>query len=384
MGYQFIMPKQVFYGEKALDDGAVSISSSGEKALVVTDPLMVKLGNAKIVTDMLEKNGVSYCIFDGITGEPTDKMIDEGLAVYKNEGCDFLIAVGGGSPIDSMKAIAALATSGGSINDYLGKVITTPTPPMVAVPTTSGTGSEATQFTIITNTEKDIKMLLKGAVLMPDIAVVDPAFTITAPKSVTAATGLDALCHAAEAYTSKKAQPLTDDYALSAIKKIFDYLPLCYNDGNNVYARAQMSQAALEAGIAFNNASVTVIHGMSRPIGALFHVPHGISNAMLLCECFSYVYDGAYERFAKMAKTIGAASESDDDKTAAEKFIQECKKLCDICEIPTLEGYGINKDEFFSKMDKMAGDAVASGSPGNTIKTVEKEDVLTIYKNLWK
>ena len=384
MGYQFIMPKQVFYGKNALSDGAASICSLGKKALVVTDPVMVKLGNAKLVTDILSANGGDFVIFDGITGEPTDKMIDAGLAVYKNEGCDFFVAVGGGSPIDSMKAIAALATSGGSINDYLGKVITVPTPPMVAVPTTSGTGSEATQFTIITNTEKDIKMLLKGAVLMPDIAVVDPAFTMTAPKSVTAATGLDALCHAAEAYTSKKAQPLTDDYALSAIKKIFKYLPVCYNQGDDVNARAQMSQAALEAGIAFNNASVTVIHGMSRPIGALFHVPHGISNAMLLCECFNYVYDGAYSRFADMARAIGVANENESDETAAKKFIDECKKLCDICEIPTLEAYGIDKEEFFSKMDKMAGDAVASGSPANTIKTVEKDDVLAIYKNLWK
>ncbi len=384
MGYQFIMPKQVFYGENALKDGATSICSLGKKALVVTDPLMVKLGNAEIVTDMLNENGISYCIFDGITGEPTDKMIDAGLETYKKENCDFLIAVGGGSPIDSMKAIAALATSGGSINDYLGKVITVPTPAMVAIPTTSGTGSEATQFTIITNTEKDIKMLLKGAVLMPDIAVVDPAFSMTAPKSVTAATGLDALCHAAEAYTSRKAQPLTDEYALSAIKKIFKYLPVCYNDGADVEARAQMSLAALEAGIAFNNASVTIIHGMSRPIGALFHVPHGISNAMLLSECFSYVYDGAYDRFGTMAREIGVADSSDDDKTAAEKFIVACKKLCDVCEIPTLEAYGINKDEFFSKMDKMASDAVASGSPSNTIKPIEKDDVLNIYKALWK
>ena len=383
MGYQFIMPKQVFYGEKALRDATASICLLGKKALVVTDPLMVKLGNAQAITDMLDKNNIAYCVFDGITGEPTDKMIDAGLEAYKKENCDFLIAVGGGSPIDSMKAIGALVTSGGCINDYLGKVITIPAPPMVAVPTTSGTGSEATQFTIITNTEKDIKMLLKGAVLMPDIAVVDPAFSVTAPKSVTAATGLDALCHAAEAFTSKKAQPLTDDYALSAIKKIFKYLPVCYNDGNDVNARAQMSLAALEAGIAFNNASVTVIHGMSRPIGALFHVPHGISNAMLLSECFSYVYDGAIDRFATMARAIGAASDSDDDKTAAEKFIEACKNLCNICGIPTLEAYGINKDEFFAKMDKMAGDAVASGSPANTIKEIDKNDVLNIYKALW-
>ena len=289
MGNQFIMPKQVFYGENALKDAADVIATLGKKALVVTDPMMMKLGTAQMVTDLLDEKGVHYAIYSNITGEPTDKMIEAGLDVYNDQSCDFLIAVGGGSPIDSMKAIAAVSTSGGSIDDYLGKVITVATPPMVAIPTTSGTGSEATQFTIITNTEKDIKMLLKGPVLMPDIAIDDPAFTLTAPKSVTAATGLDALCHASEAYTSRKAQPLTDEFALSAIKKIFKYLPVCYKDGANVEARAQMSLAALEAGVAFNNASVTVIHGMSRPIGALFHVPHGISNAMLLSACFTYV-----------------------------------------------------------------------------------------------
>lgn len=383
MGNSFIMPKQVFYGAGALSDAASSICNLGKKALIVTDPMMVKLGNAKLVCDVLENGGVDYTVFDGITGEPTDKMIEAGLAVYESENCDFLIGVGGGSPIDSMKAIGAVATSGGSINDYMGKVITTPVPPMVAVPTTSGTGSEATQFTIITNTEKNIKMLLKGAVLMPDIAVDDPAFTLTAPQSVTAATGLDALCHAAEAYTSRKAQPLTDEFALSAIKKIFKYLPVCYNKGDNVEARAQMSLAALEAGVAFNNASVTVIHGMSRPIGALFHVPHGISNAMLLSACFGYVYDGAYSRFADMAREIGAADKTDDDKTAAEKFIAACRELCNVCNVPTLAEYGIDKDEFFAAMDKMAGDAIASGSPANTIKELDKTDVLNIYKLLW-
>lgn len=384
MGNQFIMPKQVFYGENALQNASESFSALGKKALIVTDPMMVKLGNTKLVTDILDKNKIEYSIYDQITGEPTDKMIETGLGIYNTEKCDFLIAVGGGSPIDAMKAIGAVATNGGTINDYLGKTITIPTPPMVAIPTTSGTGSEATQFTIITNTERDIKMLLKGAVLMPDIAIDDPAFTMTAPKSVTAATGLDALCHAAEAYTSRKAQPLTDEFALSAIKKIFDNLPLCYNEGKNAYAREQMSIAAFQAGVAFNNASVTIIHGMSRPIGALFHVPHGISNAMLMEKCFEYIYNGAYDRFANMARTIGKASFEDNDKIAAEKFIKACREVCRICEIPTLAEYGIDKEEFFAAMDKMADDAIASGSPANTIKEISKEDIIKIYQSLWK
>lgn len=384
MSYQFIMPKQVFYGENALSDASEHISAFGKKALIVTDPMMVKLGNAKRVTDILDKSNTQYAIFDGVTGEPTDKIVEAGLKAWNDEKCDFLIAVGGGSPIDTMKAIGAVATSGGSINDFLGKVITVPTPPMVAIPTTSGTGSEATQFTIITNTEKDIKMLLKGAVLMPDLAIDDPAFTMTAPASVTAATGLDALCHASEAYTSRKAQPMTDDLALSAVKRIFEYLPIAYREPQNVEARAQMSLAALEAGMAFNNASVTIIHGMSRPIGALFHVPHGISNAMLMTECFDYVCDGAEKRFADMARAIGKADEADSDAEGARKFVSACKEICDICNIPSVSGYGIDLDEFRRAMPKMAEDAFASGSPSNTIKEISVDDILKIYDRLCK
>lgn len=382
MGKQFIMPKQIFYGENALSDACEKICALGKKALIVTDEVMVKLGNVKLVTDILDDNNISYSVYDGIAGEPTDRMIEKGLSEWNKNGCDFLIAVGGGSPIDSMKAVAALVANGGGINDFLGKVIGGALPPMVAVPTTSGTGSEATQFTIITNTEKDIKMLLKGAALMPDLAVDDPKLTLTAPPSVTAATGLDALCHAAEAYTSKKAQPMTDALALSAVKRIFKYLPVCFRDGKNIEARTQMSIAALEAGVAFNNASVTVIHGMSRPIGALFHVPHGVSNAMLLPACFDYVYDGAVERFATLAREIGAAKRGETDEAAAKKFVEACKTLCELCEIPSLEEYGVDRDKFFEVIPKMAEDAIASGSPGNTVKELNISDIVKIYKSL--
>lgn len=384
MGFQFIMPEKIVYGEGALENSKDIIGKLGQKALIVTDSFMVKFGNVKLVTDLLESIDIAYSIYDGVNSEPTDIIIDKGIEQYRNENCDFLIAIGGGSPIDAMKAIGAVATNGGEIDDYYGKIITIPTPPMVAVPTTSGTGSEATQFTIITNTKENIKMLLKGPVLMPTLAIDDPAFSVTAPPSVTAATGIDALCHAAEAYTSRKAQPFTDDLAISAVKRIFKNLPIVYNEPANIEARAEMSLAALEAGIAFNNASVTVIHGMSRPIGALFHVPHGLSNAMLLGECFKFAIDGAYNKFADLGRAIGAADNSNDDKTASEKFLNSCEEICRICEIPTLENFGIDKEEFFAVMDKMADDALASGSPANTIKPIEKEDILNIYKNLWK
>ena len=395
MSYQFIMPKQIFYGEGALEQAAPVIAGCGSKALIVTDPVMVKLKNVEAVQEMLTKAGMGYAVFEGVTGEPTDKMVEAGAAVWEQEKCDFLIAVGGGSPIDTMKAIGVVAVKGGSINDWYGKEITGALPPMAAIPTTSGTGSEATQFTIITNTEADIKMLLKGRNLMPDIAVDDPRFTMTAPAAITAATGLDALCHAAESYTSRKAQPMTDTLAVSAVKRIFKYLPVCYTaaaqgkeldsreDGISVAeARMQMSLAALDAGIAFNNASVTVIHGMSRPIGALFHVPHGVSNAMLLPTCFAYVYREAADRFADLGRAVGAAGAEDTDLEAAEKFIRACRELCSFCHIPTPEEFGIDREEFLEKIPKMTQDALASGSPANTRKELNAEDITVMYKSL--
>lgn len=384
MGNQFIMPGKIVYGEHALEQAKPLIADLGKKALIVTDSFMVSSGNINSVTEILNELKIEYSVFAGVNSEPTDIIIDEGIKQYRDEKCDFLIALGGGSPIDAMKAIGAVATNGGEIDDYYGKIISIPTPPMVAVPTTSGTGSEATQFTIITNTKRDIKMLLKGPVLMPDLAVDDPKFTVTAPKSITAATGLDALCHASEAYTSRKAQPLTDDLAISAVKRIFKNLPICYADPTNIKAREEMSLAALEAGVAFNNASVTIIHGMSRPIGALFHVPHGISNAMLIKECFKFAIDGAYSRFADLARAIKVADDTDDDKTAAQAFLNACIELCETCEIPSLEKYGIDREKFFASIEKMTNDAIDSGSPANTIKEVTKEEIIEIYKNLWK
>lgn len=383
MAREFIVPGKIISGSGALEAAESALSSFGKKALIVTDKVMIDLGNCAKVETALKNEGVDYVIYSDITGEPTDVMIDGGVKVYKENGCDFIVALGGGSPIDSMKAIASLIENGGSISDYMGKVIDVPVPPMVAIPTTAGTGSEATQFTIITDTKKDIKMLLKGAVLMPTLAIIDPQFTMTAPPKITAATGLDALCHAVEAYTSRKAQTLSDTFAVSAVKRIFKFLPVAFKDGKNEEARVEMSVAALEAGIAFNNASVTIIHGMSRPIGALFHVAHGLSNAMLMKECLKFALPGAYDRFADLGRAIGAAKDEDSDEAAAEKFLKEIENITKVLETPTLEEYGIDREKFFSVIDKMSFDAMASGSPQNTMRDVAEEDVKQIYRNLW-
>lgn len=206
---------------------------------------------------------------------------------------------------------------------------------------------------------------------------------MTAPPKITAATGLDALCHAVEAYTSRKAQTLSETFALSAVKRIFQYLPIAFRDGKNEEARVQMSVAALEAGIAFNNSSVTLIHGMSRPIGALFHVAHGLSNAMLMKECLSFALEGAYDRFADLGRAIGAADGADSAETASAKFQAAVVALTEELETPTLAEFGIDKEAFFNVIEKMAYDAMESGSPQNTQKEITQADIEQMYKNLW-
>ena len=380
----FKTPEYTLIGSKALEEAKPYLKKCGKKALIVTGKHVVLSDMMAELKKALEEIGIAYFVFDGITGEPTNVMIDEGIAAYKENGCDFCIGIGGGSPLDSAKEIAAMITNEGKIADYNGKVIEKPIPPVVAIPTTAGTGSEATQFTVITDVEKDIKMLLKGGYLVPKIAIVDPAYTYSAPKSITAATGMDALTHAIEAYTSRKALPVTDTLAVSAVKRIMKYLPAAYKDGSDEKARYEMSVASYEAGICINNSTVTLVHGMSRPIGALFYVAHGISNAMLLTKCLAFALDGAYEKFANLGREIGAATAEDDDKTASEKFIEALNEICKICEIPTLLEYGIPKDEFFAHMEKMAHDALTSGSPGNTMKPISEQDIIEIYKKLWE
>lgn len=379
----FVIPNHTVVGTNVLGEAAPLLKKMGNKAFIVTGRHVAVSDMMKQLTALLEENGIGCVIFDGITGEPTDTMIEKGVEMLKSSGCDFIIGIGGGSPLDSAKAIAAMAVNEGSIADYNGKEITGEILPLAAIPTTAGTGSEATKFTVITDSEKGIKMLLKGDVLVPKLAIVDSSFTVGAPKSVTSATGLDALTHAVEAYTSRKAFSMTDTLAVSAVKRIMKYLPIAYKEPDNSLAREQMSIAALEAGICINNSSVTIVHGMSRPIGALFHVPHGMSNAMLLKECLSFAVSGAYEKFANLGRETGVASDSDSDETAAEKFIDSLQNICDVCEIPTLEQYGIDRDEYYSKISKMATDAVASGSPANTVKEVTVDDCIEIYKKLY-
>ena len=383
MANLFSIPQYIYSGENALKTSMDQILGFGKKALVVTDHSMIDFGISKILTDELEGHGISYYLYPDINSEPTHTMIDKGVELYENEGCDFLIALGGGSPLDAMKAIGAVHANGGSIREYMGKKIERHLPKMCAIPTTAGTGSEATKISIITNTDTDVKMLLNDPKLMVDLAILDSDFTKTVPPEVTAATGIDALTHAIEAYTSLKAFAMSDLYAISAVEKIFENLYEVYENGTNAAARREMSIAAFEAGVAFSNASVTLIHGMSRPIGALFQIPHGMSNAMLLKICLNYLKPGAVFKLYQLAKAIGVYRVGMTREEGADAFVTATIALIRALKIKTPMDFGITKDEFFRQIPKMAEDAMISGSPLNTRRTPSQDDIQELYVKFW-
>ncbi|MBA4140662.1 MAG: iron-containing alcohol dehydrogenase, partial [Segetibacter sp.] len=279
------------------------------------------------------------------------------------------------------KAVSVIASSGGYIGEYMGgrkKPSVNPVP-HIAIPTTAGTGSEATDVTVIINISNDEKMMIKQPAFMPEVAIVDSALTVSSPKGVTAATGIDALTHAIEAYISKKAHPLTDTLALSAMKLIFHNIRKAYENGSDEDARDAMSLGALQAGMAFTNASVALVHGMSRPIGALFHVPHGISNAMLLPAVLEYGREKCEKRLADVGKIFSDKLNFRNDEDAASFAIREVKKMCLDLEIPNLKSYGIEQEKFERAIEKMSFDALKSGSPANNPKVPSQEEIRKLY-----
>ncbi|MGD9567378.1 MAG: iron-containing alcohol dehydrogenase [Sedimentibacter sp.] len=380
--YQILIPSTVLYGAGSIEQLGNKVKPMGSKALIVSDKVMTDSGNVEKIQNILIQQDIGFEVYNEVNGEPTDVMIEKGLNIYKNGNCDFLVGIGGGSPIDAAKAIGLMANNPGNIVDYMGSgKVKNPLPPVVAIATTSGTGSEVTQFTIIADTKNDVKMLIGSPYIVPKLAVNDPLFTMSVPAKTTAATGIDAFTHAIEAYISKKSHPFTETMSLSAISRISKYIRRAWANGDDIEARSQMMIASMEAGIAFSNASVTIVHGMSRPIGAVFHIAHGISNAVLLPKCMEFALMGAPEKFAKVAEAMGENIEGLTTMEAAKKAVEAIKQLNDDLEIPSISGLGIDKEKFLAVASKMAQDALNSGSPANTPRKVSLEQIVQIYKD---
>ncbi|MDR2386294.1 MAG: iron-containing alcohol dehydrogenase, partial [Deltaproteobacteria bacterium] len=330
-------PSTIHFGEKvAALVGPEAKRFGAKKPLIITDPFLRSSGAIGPIVEALVAAGLAYEIFSGVDQEPTMEHVEACLKTQKENQCDLLIAVGGGSPIDVGKAVSFMATNPGIIQDYMGiDKVGLEALPLIAVPTTAGTGSEATATTIITDTIKDVKMLIISSRIIPKVALVDPLMTLGMPKGLTAATGLDALTHAIEAYVSKKAQPISDLSALSAVKLLSKNLQVAWNEPKNLEARSKTLLGALLAGMAFSNSSVALVHGMSRPVGAIFHVAHGVSNAALLGEVMDFSLSGNYARYADLALAMDLPDLGDPIKTA-QSGADKVRKLIKDLEVPSL------------------------------------------------
>ena len=385
MSNQINLPRILQIGAKASEQiGNILQSLNLKNPIIITDEMMVKLGYTKRVEEILYESKIISEVFSDTIPEPTVESIRRGVEKVKNGNFDSIIALGGGSPIDSAKAIGLLGKYGGEMRDYkFPRIVSEPGIPIIAIPTTAGTGSEATRFTIISDEKTDEKMLCVGLAFMPIAALVDYELTLSVPQRTTADTGIDALTHAMEAYVSKKANSYSDSQAIEAMKLLAPNLRAVYHDGSNRKAREAMMLGATLAGIAFSNASVALVHGMSRPIGAFYHVPHGLSNAMLLPSVTEFSISSATKRYAECARAMGIALANDEDDLANKKLLIELSAINEELNVPSPREFGINKDDFMNNLEIMAEQAIASGSPGNNPRVPSNEEIIDIYKLLW-
>jgi alcohol dehydrogenase class IV len=357
--------------------------------LIVTDPYLAGTGLSQQLQDQLHQAGIESGLFHETVADPTTQVVEAGVRFYREGGHDSLISLGGGSPIDTAKAIGLLIANGGTLRDYkVPNPIPLPGPTHLAIPTTAGTGSEVSRFTVIAETndatDSEEKMLIAGAHLVPSAAIVDYELTLTMPARLTADTGTDALTHAIESYVSRRANAFTDALALAAMRTIWRELPTCVFQPSNRPAREAVMLAATQAGMAFSNASVALVHGMSRPLGAHFHIAHGLSNAMLLPVVTAFSANSAMVRYAECARTMTIADNTDSDPEAVTLLIRALYTRNAQLEVPSPKKYGIDEARYHSLIPMMAAQALTSGSPQNNPRIPTAEEIEQLYRQLWQ
>ena len=353
------------------------------RPLIITDNFMMQSGYSTRLVEQLDEAGFAYGVFGECVPDPTTDSVADALGVLHSGQFDCVVGLGGGSSLDTAKAVAVMAHLDGDLRDYKVPHKIDQGLPVIAVPTTAGTGSEATSVAIITDTQTREKMLCMGLGLMPVAALVDYQLTLTMPYRLTADTGIDSLCHALEAYVSRRANAFTDSIALTAMRSIFQNIRIACDQPDNVDARAAMMLAATQGGMAFANSSVTLIHGMSRPIGAQHHVPHGLSNAMLLPEITAWSVHHAPGRYGECARYMGMAQETDSDALAVEKLVGALRQLNVDLSVPSPSDYGIAEADWNASLVLMAEQALASGSPGNNPRVPTAEDIIALYRAVY-
>lgn len=387
MVVSLVAPRLIVMGGGAVAKLGEVLGQLGlSRPLVVTDPWMVSSGTVDKALLPLRGAGLDPQVFSDTVPDPTDTVVETGAELLKAGGFDCLVGFGGGSPMDTAKAMAILAAAppGTKMRSFkvpaqanVGAV------PVICVPTTAGTGSEATRFTVITDTETDEKMLIAGLGALPLAAVVDHELTFSLPRRITADTGIDSLTHALEAFVSKRANPVADDYARAAMRLIAPNLRRVWTDPSDAVAREAMMRGATLAGLAFSNSSVALVHGMSRPIGAHFHVPHGLSNAMLLPAVTAFGLEAGLARYAEAARVMGIAREEEGDQSAAARLVEELRALNRDLEVPSPGAWGIPAERWEELLPLMATQAIASGSPANNPRVPDADEIVTLYREVY-
>lgn len=355
------------------------------RILLVTDHYLLGTGIIDDFQAQFQSEQIEVNIFSDVQPDPTDENVMSGLKHLRECEAEAIVAIGGGSVIDAAKIIGVAINNSGPLAAFQGySKIPKPGLPLLAVPTTAGTGSEATKAAVITDTERKVKMMIFDRKIMPRISIVDYELSLTMPPSLTAHVGIDTLAHGIEAFVSKKANPMTDLLALSCIQLTARFLPVAYGEPSNREAREAMALAACQGGMAFTNSSVCLVHGMSRPLGAVFHLPHGLSNAVLLPAVTSFSLRGAPARYAQVAREMGFSRDQANDKSAGEALLEGLKNLNTQLGVPSLrECVKTSQSQFESHLNKMAEDALASGSPQNNPIVPSAHEIVELYRSAW-
>ncbi len=377
-------PTQIRFGVGAIDDLASAVQElGGSNVLLVVDPGLKNVGLLGKITAPLDKAGITYKVFDHVDPEPGLKLADEGTKIAAKAGCDCVIGAGGGSAMDVAKAISILLTNGGKAEDYLGLgKIKKPGVPKIMVPTTAGTGAEVTFTAVFINEKTKSKGGMNGDPLYPDVALLDPALTVTLPPHVTAAPGIDAFTHALEAFVSTQSHLISDMYAVEAMYLISDNLAMAYANGANIQARSAMLMGSLLAGKALATAGVGLVHAMAYPLGGMFNIPHGLANAVLLPYVVDYNIIGNPEKFARIAEIMGHDVSGMSLRDAAQLAVEAVYELNQDVGIPTnLEEIGIVSKQ----IPKMAEIALTVTRPvENNPRKPTLEDVIRVYETAFK
>lgn len=362
--FEFVLPTRIIYGEgsiKKLPDEIRKLNN--KKPLLVTDKGIITAGIAEKITDVLEEAGIDYAVFDGIQPNPRDTTVTETAEFAMANNTDMLIAVGGGSSIDTAKAAGVILTEGGTINDYEGlDKLKKPITDLIAVPTTVGTGSEVTFWSVITDTKRHFKMSVGSPLIAAKLAIVDPDLVETLPPSAVAATGMDALTHAIEGYTCKLAEPITDVCGIYAIQMIGENIrEAVYCDSKE--ARGKMLLASLIAGICFGNSDIAGVHCMGEAMGGLYDMPHGLSMAIMLPHVMEYNYVACIDKFARIADALGENTEGLDKRAAAHKAVDAVYKLNKDLQIPTFIQAGGRREDIQELAERSAVNVSVDSNP---------------------